>query len=750
MSVEKIGRYEVRREIGRGGMATIYAAHDPLFNREVAIKMLPVELLQDPNFRARFQREAQVIAALEHPAIVPVYDFGEENGQPYFVMRLMLGNSLAERLAEGPLSLPEVAYIISRIAPALDQAHQKGIIHRDLKPANILFDQNGEPYLSDFGIAKLSEATTTLTGNTIVGTPAYMSPEQGRGETDIDGRSDLYALGAIYYEMLTGQLPYEADSPTGLVLKHITAPIPNILAANPGLPPECQEIIVRSMAKRKFARFSKATEMAAAIEAIVDGSPMPLRGFVPTIALEPNAVTEGVKKSPTPQSGAARGKTPLPKRNTPQPARRPSTPGRTLEQPVARRSPAWVGLLVGLVVVGVILAGGGLLAIRFLPDLLAPGTPTALAVTKPSATPPEAADVSTFTNADAATSTSEPTLTATLPPQPTDTSAPATDTPLPPTATLTPAPVGPIIGGADKVAFIKENEVWVANLDGSDTQQLTASGGIKSDPQWTPDGNAITYIRGKCVEMVTLDTPPAISQILCASWASYLAAFEISPDGKQVALSLSDGLFIYAYDLNLLGQIRRQDQLESVEHCMAYTKTKTRTVRWSNDSRQVAVIGIGTQGGKQVEMVRVMDVSQCDPTLKAIEEFPGARFTLRGYDKDPRLEVMEWDGDALFVVGINSLNGYGEAYLYNMFSLSLEQLKPLGNNCCFRDFRWSPDNNYLLFAFQDNRYMRETKLYLIDFNTLGSGAEYLPIALPDAFFTQRLEQPQAVLRPVRP
>src|SRR5574341_756277 len=158
MAVHKIDRYEVQAELGRGGMATVYRAYDPRFKRTVAVKVLPREFLHDPNFRARFEREAETIAKLEHAAIVPVYDYGEQDGQPYLVMRYMTGGSLAERLRNRPLSLAEAARILGQLAPALDKAHSKGVIHRDLKPANILFDDAGNPHLSDFGIARLVQS----------------------------------------------------------------------------------------------------------------------------------------------------------------------------------------------------------------------------------------------------------------------------------------------------------------------------------------------------------------------------------------------------------------------------------------------------------------------------------------------------------------------------------------------------------------------------------------------------------------
>lgn len=264
MIPEKIGRYEIEKELGRGGMATVYQAHDPHFKREVAVKVLPGQLTHDPTFRARFAREAQTIAALEHPAIVPVYDYGEENEQPYLVMRLMSGGSLADQIKQGPLPMPEAAQIVNRLARALDYAHSQGVIHRDLKPGNILFDKQHNPYLADFGIAKLMEATTSFTGSAVVGTPAYMSPEQVKGGQKIDGRSDVYSLGIILYEMLTGRAPYQADTPIQVLMKHVLDPVPAIHDIKPDLPATVDSVVSRALAKDVTDRFSTAGELATA------------------------------------------------------------------------------------------------------------------------------------------------------------------------------------------------------------------------------------------------------------------------------------------------------------------------------------------------------------------------------------------------------------------------------------------------------------------------------------------------------
>lgn len=301
MTDRTIGRYVIKEEIGQGGMATVYLASDPRFERDVAIKVLPPHFLHDIRFRARFEREARIVAGLQHPAIVPVYDFGEEEGQPYLVMTLMTGGSLDDRLREGPMPPAEIERILGRLCPALDAAHQRGIVHRDLKPANILFDQWNEPYLTDFGIVKLTDAEGTMLTTTggIIGTPAYMSPEQVQGQ-EIDGRSDIYALGVILFQMLTRQLPYNATTPIGLAYKHVIEPIPQLHSLKADLPIEFQAIIDKAMAKQPGDRYQKASELAKDLHRVVYATESP-----PTRpASPPIAATVALSSDPALKSAA--------------------------------------------------------------------------------------------------------------------------------------------------------------------------------------------------------------------------------------------------------------------------------------------------------------------------------------------------------------------------------------------------------------------------------------------------------------
>ncbi|TAK14057.1 MAG: serine/threonine protein kinase [Anaerolineae bacterium] len=382
---QTFGRYTIREELGRGGMATVYLADDPSFDRVVAIKVLPREYLHDPLFRARFEREAKTIAKLEHAAIVPVYDYGEQDGQLYLVMRYMQGGSLAQRLERGPITPDETATIIRRLASALDKAHGQGIVHRDLKPGNILFDEDGQAYLADFGIARWVEATNNLTGGMLVGTPAYMSPEQVQGDQPVDGRSDQYSLAIIVFEMLTGEKPYEADTPAKVLMKHILEPVPNLEATQRGLPAPLGPALTRALAKKPEDRFSDTGEFAKSLAT----------GLTDRLALDtPAPATAKPADVPMNLTPAAAQTVPAPRRPPlpePTPASTPHpsagvTTGAT--KPKGNRGPRTliiIGLLGGACLL-VAIATGGLAWLTGLPAL-GFSAPTPTATLRPSPTP---------------------------------------------------------------------------------------------------------------------------------------------------------------------------------------------------------------------------------------------------------------------------------------------------------------------------------------------------------------------------
>ena len=254
-------------------MGAVYLAHDPRFPRDVALKILHPQFSEDASFRQRFEREARTIASLEHHAIVPVHDFGEYQGRPYLVMRLMTGGTLVNWRRDGRLSVDEIAPIVNRIASALDRAHELEIVHRDLKPANVLFDDRENAYLSDFGIVKLLSAHTLTADHALLGTPTYMSPEQAKGDKQIDGRSDIYSLGVVIFELLNGTPPYQADTGIAVALKHITDPVPSLSETRPDLAPAVCRVVEQALAKEPGRRFPTAGQFAQALSAAAAGAP---------------------------------------------------------------------------------------------------------------------------------------------------------------------------------------------------------------------------------------------------------------------------------------------------------------------------------------------------------------------------------------------------------------------------------------------------------------------------------------------
>jgi serine/threonine-protein kinase len=260
------GQYQIVAALGEGGMAAVYKAYQPSMARYVALKVLPRQYAAAAEFAARFQQEARLLARLQHPHILPVFDYGEAQGYTYLVMPYVEAGTLAGLLRGKPLPLPQVLRVISQVGDALDYAHSQGLIHRDVKPSNVLLDERGNCLLTDFGIAKLLAGASALTSTgTLIGTPAYMSPEQGRGEV-LDPRSDLYALGVVLYEMLTGRVPYQAETPVAVIFKHAHAPLPPPRDYNPDLAPALEPVLHQALAKQPADRFATAGDLVQALQ----------------------------------------------------------------------------------------------------------------------------------------------------------------------------------------------------------------------------------------------------------------------------------------------------------------------------------------------------------------------------------------------------------------------------------------------------------------------------------------------------
>ena len=391
------GRYRLTELLGQGGMARIYRGHDNQLDRDVAVKILRPEYGRDPDFGARFRHEAQAAASLNHPNIVSVYDYGHDTAGPFIVMELVDGEDLASIVKRsGALPPRQAARIAAETARALHAAHQRGIVHRDVKPGNVMIDRDGRVKVADFGIARaIAEAQMTLPGTTL-GSVHYFSPEQARGDQATPS-SDIYSLGIVLYELLTGHRPWEADSAAAVAMARLAGPPPDPSAIRSGIPSDLVAIDRKALATEPADRWSSASSFAAALEAFLAG------GAVPGVAAGAAAGTAGAATIAGPISAAAAGATSATAR--PNPGAIPYAPdayaserpvgaaagGRPSRTPQARRierspdddaqpgtSPAvWAAGIVALL----ILAAAGFLVFRL---LSAPGQTPAATLTVPN------------------------------------------------------------------------------------------------------------------------------------------------------------------------------------------------------------------------------------------------------------------------------------------------------------------------------------------------------------------------------
>lgn len=319
---QQLGPYQVIAQMGSGGMATVYKAYHARLDRFVAIKVMHEAFQQDENFLARFEREAQIVARLEHPNIVPVYDFSEIEGRPYLVMKFIEGQTLKASMLRHPPTLDDIRRILPPIADALDYAHRQGILHRDIKPSNIILDTAGVPYLTDFGLARIAQlGESTLSQDVVLGTPQYISPEQAMGKRDLTPATDLYSLGVVLYELVVGRVPFSSDTPFATIHDHIYRALPLPSQINPDLTPQIDTVLDKALAKRPEDRFTSAAEMVRAFLAAIENSNLhdlnPERGEIAAASLAKarQDIDDDARTTPLPVEDR-RSRKPLPQNPT--------------------------------------------------------------------------------------------------------------------------------------------------------------------------------------------------------------------------------------------------------------------------------------------------------------------------------------------------------------------------------------------------------------------------------------------------
>ncbi len=338
---------------------------------------------------------------------------------------------------------------------------------------------------------------------------------------------------------------------------------------------------------------------------------------------------------------------------------------------------------------------------------------------------------------------------------PTQTAAPSETPTLEPSSTPTPEVAAiPISGGADKIAYLDSANIWMANLDGSDRIQLTTDGAEKWDLQWSPDGNSIYYLTGKCIQSVNIETT-AIDNINCFNFIDKFKAFRISNTAAQTAIGIDNELYLVPFDLDKLRQVKKRSELTAMADCKEFApfqKILAEGARWSKDDQQLSILLLANLGsGKQGNIIQIFQIDQCVPNPEKLNTFPGATFTLENFDKNAEIQNFGFDGLTVYTLNNNVRNdGFGDLYAYNSdLSKSYPKINPVGDKCCYRDSDFSPDGSYLVFAFQD--YLQgsssKTQLYLVPYGSIGSGANFTPLPLPD--ITNAKERPQPILRPAK-
>ncbi|HQU37814.1 MAG TPA: protein kinase [Anaerolineales bacterium] len=282
---DNVGPYKIIEQLGQGGMATVYKAYHASLDRYVAVKALHAAFGEDATFSARFQREARVVAKLEHPNIVPVYDYAEHEKRPYLIMKYIEGDTLKARLNKAPLTAQEIEKVVDSIGSALAYAHKQGILHRDIKPSNVLVANDGVIYLADFGLARIAQSgESTLSSDMIMGTPQYISPEQAMGKKELDNGTDIYSFAVMLYEMVVGQVPFSADTPFSIIHDHIYTPLPLPQSINPKVPEPVQRVLLKALAKERADRYETVDGLVAAFKSAWNEAGVPMQGTLITIA----------------------------------------------------------------------------------------------------------------------------------------------------------------------------------------------------------------------------------------------------------------------------------------------------------------------------------------------------------------------------------------------------------------------------------------------------------------------------------
>lgn len=693
-----------------------YYAYDEAFGHDVVVKVFPASFFADQSFVERFEREIQALVLEDIPGIVPVHDLVRTGDRRYLVREYMSGGSLEQKLASGPLSLEEVVELVGQLATAIDMLHDRGIFHRNLKPANILFDQDGNPFLTDAGQAPpiVSPPVDSLVWE-LPALHSYSPPEYSLGQ-EMDWRADVYGLGAVTYAMLSGKPPYTV-SPLEQVQQQLSAAAPSLQVIRPDIPPKVSAAVAWAMALSPDLRYDSASSFAAALAAA---------------AGMPWEAEEG--------------------------------PG--FRDDKADAQPAPWGFRLGVLTLILLMVIGGLAGVYLGWFDLNKGaenvrgnfvvfTATATETLIPTRTP---------------SPTSSPTRSATLEPSATATASPMlggpTNTPGP-TAAPTSLVSELVLGMADKIAVINNREIYVANLDGTELEQWTRDGKEKSNLQWTPDGRGLLFTVDGCYDLMSYPDKKR-TQLGC------FGDIGIAPDNVRVVISSYMPLlnvtyrwvsFVSALDLFLQNQLKTVSTVPEKVGCPFYGG---KHIRFSRDGEYLAGI-FHTDSGDKIQVFQLLfENGTCgilnENEIDTADYIDADRVNLKYYyggEGSRTMTDFAWNGETIFILHGSYLGrGYGQFVVY--YSLigdpnlrdplagRWEIKTPIKNKCCYRDMEFSPDGKYVVFSYVNIEQLNKVELYYVPFNEIGTDSVFTPLNFPEGFFADINEWPQPALRPAIP
>ncbi|GAB4526046.1 MAG: hypothetical protein Fur0018_11100 [Anaerolineales bacterium] len=648
----QVGNYEIEAPLPHSGVAMAFRGRRS-GGEEVVIKVYPPFLRVD---QGQAQRLSEVLALFGSPVFVPIYDVGVWQGHFYTVSRWMPGGSLEDMLRQqGRLQEKQAMQYLYRLTFGLNGLHALGYLHGNIKPANILFDEDGQPCLADLSLGRCVHLSPEASLSVRLEDPRYASPEQVWGWQRVNARSDVYSLGVLYFTMLTGAPPAGTVRDAQTVLSAARQQVVPIRQTAPQLSAPSARMLDRMLARDPTLRFSSLDGVLTHLEATLPGEK------VMTIRARSESATLSSAQLST---------------------LRP----RTTKESADRGAPRWQAVALGLLVVVALVLGtlaalwqsGVPLSVLFGRQSSPSPAVTALAVQilSPTVTPPPLAPTVTATQAATAFA-ARPTAQTSATPEPV---AQAVSTPaLEPTV--------PVLGVADKIAFLAQNDIWIANVDGSDVQRLTTDENPKADLSWSADGTELFYVQ------------------------------------KGVG-----------YALNIhTGKTRRAFAPAAASRC---TLRIGRLTRYSLDGRFAATVVQVSGHGRKEDVVQVYTFDEnCTPDL--IDSFPGDRFTMRGYSGAGDLAVIEdyaWDRRDTFILYGNVLHNGGDMVMYNLQTHKAREINPIEGRCCYRDVHFSPDGSYIGFVFQDVRYTNPAEVYFVPLAILDSGARLQPLPFPSYFF----------------